>query len=379
MIYLDNAATTRPAQSLKTLFCEHIEKKWFNPSAMYPPAVAMERELRAAREFLCSALLADGVIFNSCGTEGANTVIFRGWRRQGGRKLHFITSAYEHPCVYEAFLELKSQGHRVDFLSPGRDGVVTVQQLAPLVEPDTALVSIMHVNNETGAINDIAALSRAVKQKNPQAVFHSDGVQGFLKVPFDMKNSAVDYYTASAHKLHGLKGTGALFYRKGTPLKAYLLGGGQEGALRSGTENTLGILAFAEAARAYLADHAQNLEHMRVMLEQLRHALLEIPGAVCITPERCAPHILNIAFPGMRGEVLLHLLEEKEIYVATGSACSSKKIGYSRIHKAMGVSKEVSECALRLSLCPQNTPEELEQAVAAIREILEKYRGFIRR
>lgn len=379
MIYLDNAATTQPAACLEKLFLEHIKNKWYNPSAMYPPAVAMEREIRAAREFLCGILRADGAIFNSCGTEGANTVIFKGWRRKGSRPLHFITTAYEHPCVYEAFRELQKQGHRVDFLNPGKDGRISLEQVAEKVEPDTALVAIMHVNNETGSVNDIAQIAAVVKRKNPDAVFYSDGVQSFLKVPFDMAASQVDYYTASAHKIHGLKGTGALFYQKNTPLRAYLLGGGQEGALRSGTENTFGILAFAAAAREYLENHTEKLAHMRGLLCQARQDLLRIPDAVCITPEHCAPHILNIAFPGMRGEVLLHLLEEKEIYVATGSACSSGKIGYSRIHKSMGISKEISECALRLSFCPENTAEEIEETVAAIREILEKYRGFIRR
>ena len=379
MIYLDNAATTKPSPSLAALFERHITNEWFNPSAMYPPAVSAERDLRQARDFLCGILRADGALFNSCGTEGANTVIFKGWRKQGGKKLHFITTAYEHPCVYEAFAELKKEGHRVDFLNPGPDGSIHPEQLAPLICPETALVSIMHVNNVTGAINDIAALSAAVKQKNPGAVFHSDGVQGFLKVPFDMAASQVDYYTASAHKIHGLKGTGALFYRKGAPLKAYLMGGGQEGALRSGTENTFGILAFAQAAREYLDGHAQKIAHMRALQAQLRQSLMQIPGTVCITPERCAPHILNLAFPGMRGEVLLHLLEQKEIYVATGSACSSKKIGYSRIHKALGIPKDVSQCALRLSLCPENTAQEMEQTAAAIREILAKYQGFVRR
>ena len=157
------------------------------------------------------------------------------------------------------------------------------------------------------------------------------------------------------------------------------MGGGQEGALRSGTENTFGILAFAQAAREYLDGHAQKIAHMRALQAQLRQDLMQIPGTICITPERCAPHILNLSFPGMRGEVLLHLLEQKEIYVATGSACSSKKIGYSRIHKALGIPKDVSQCALRLSLCPENTAQQMEQTAAAIREILAKYQGFVRR
>lgn len=379
MIYLDNAATTKPAACLAPLFDAHLQNKWFNPSAMYPPAVEMERALREAREFLCGIVRAESALFNSCGTEGANTVIFRGWRRQGGKKLHFIASSYEHPCVHEAFLALRREGHQVDFLNPAENGAISPQQLAALVRPETALVSIMHVNNETGAINDIAALAAAVKSRNKDTLFHSDGVQAFLKIPFDMASSQVDYYTASAHKIHGLKGTGILFYKNSAPLRAFLLGGGQEGALRSGTENTFGILAFAQAAREYLRDHEKKLSHMRLLRDELKRLLMEIPGAICITPDCCAPHILNIAFPGMRGEVLLHLLEQKEIYVATGSACSSKKAGYSRIHRALGIPKPISECALRLSLCPENTLEEVHQLKEAIQEILGKYQKFIRR
>ena len=378
MIYLDNAATTRPAPCLGPLFSQYCADGWHNPSAMYFPAMQAEQKIEEARSFLKGIVHAPEAIFTSCGTEGSNTVAFNGWKRHGAAKRHFITSAYEHACVYECFRALEQQGHRVDFVKPGKRGVITPEAVASLVCEDTALVSIMHVNNETGAVNDIAAIAEAVKAKNSDTMFFADGVQAFLRVPFSMSASKVDYYSVSAHKVHGLKGTGMLFFRKGTPLKAYLLGGGQESALRSGTENTFGILAFAEASRVFLQDHAQKLAHMERLKTQLRDGLLSAKGAHCFTPDPSAPHILNMAFEGMRGEVLLHLLEREGICISTGSACSSKKRTF-RIHESIGVRPELAECAVRFSFCPDNTPEEIDYTIEKTKAALQKFQGFIRR
>ena len=378
MIYLDNAATTQPASCLQALFAQYCTESWHNPSAMYLPAVQAEQKLDAARTLLKNIIHAQEAIFTSCGTEGSNTVIFNGWQKRGSTKRHFITSAYEHPCVYECFRQLEQQGHRVDFVKAGKSGIISPETVAELVCEDTALVAIMHVNNETGAVNDICAIADAVKAKNPQTVFYADGVQAFLRVPFDMMASKVDYYTASAHKVHGLKGTGILFFKKGTPLKAYLLGGGQENTLRSGTENTFGILAFAEAAHDFLQNHAQKLAHMAQLKHMLCTTLMQAKGAYCITPECSAPHILNMAFEGMRGEVLLHLLEKDGICIATGSACSSKKRSF-RVHESVGLSPALAECAVRFSFCPDNTPEEIQYTAQKTIAALQKFPGFIRR
>ena len=378
MIYLDNAATTKPLDSLKELLEEHLNRGWFNPSAMYPPALQTGREVEKARELLKDAAGAAGAVFNSCGTEGANTAILSGFRRMGGKKLHFITSAYEHPCVYEAFLSLKEQGHEVDFIRPNRNGVIEKEAVAALVRENTALVSVMHVNNETGAINDVAGIAVEVKKKNSRTAVHIDGVQGFLKCPFRLSESCADYYTVSAHKLHGLKGTGALLYSKDAPLRAYLMGGGQEEALRSGTENTFGILAFAHAVERYLEGHEEKIQRLYRLRARMLAETRDM-DAVVLSPESGAPHILNVSFPGMRGEVLLHLLEREEIYISTGSACSSKKRGFSRIHQALGLTKEVAQGAVRISFCPDNTEEEIAAAAEAMRRALSKFRGFVRR
>ncbi|MBQ9941722.1 MAG: cysteine desulfurase [Christensenellaceae bacterium] len=380
-IYLDNAATTRPFPGLEALFKEHMETDWYNPSAMYPPAVAEEGKIKKAKETVASLIGADPActVFNACGTEGANTVIFRGYRPEGGKKRHFITSAYEHPCVYECFRKLEEEGHSVDYILPAADGSIHPEQVAEKVGENTALVSIMHVNNETGAINDVAAIAAAVKAKNPAALVHADGVQAYGKIPLDFGRSALDYYTASAHKLHGLKGTGVLFYKKGSPLKAYLMGGGQEKGLRSGTENTFGILAFAAAAAEYKKDREAKMAHMRALKERLLAGLSAVQDVRIFSPKDGAPHILNLAFTGMRGEVLLHLLEQQGIYISTGSACSSKKGKTSRVHKALGVQSQVAECVVRISFCPENTLEEMDTVAQAITAALKRFRGFIRR
>ncbi len=378
MIYLDNAATTKPAPVLRALFEEYCADGWYNPSALYGPAARAEAVMQAARRLLMDCIHAEDAVFTSGGTEAANMAVLCGYPEMGGRKRHFITSAYEHPCVYHAFQALEEAGHRVDYLRPGPDGSIEAKTLANLVGEDTALVSIMHVNNETGAVNDVAALARAVKAKNPATRFHADGVQAFLRVPFDLSASAVDFYTASAHKVHGLKGTGILFHKKGAAPRALLLGGGQEGALRSGTENTLGILAFARAAQVFLQDHEEKCAHMAALKERLRVELETAPGAVVLSPKAGAPHILNMTFAGMGGEVLLHALEAQAIYVATGSACSSKKRTF-RIHDALGTPRELASSAVRFSLCPDTTGAEIDTVVGAVRTALQKYQRFVRR
>lgn len=381
MIYFDNAATTKPYEGIESLFQKYIEQGWFNPSALYPAAVAVERHIDAARTAVAAQLgmPPDSVIFTSGGTESANTVILRGYRSRGTRNLSFVTSRYEHACVYGAFKELEAQGHSVTYVSAQKDGLIHAEDVARAVTEDTVLVSIMHVNNETGAINDIAAIAAATKQKNPQTLFHADGVQGFLKVPFSMVRTSVDYYTVSAHKVHGLKGTGAIVYQKGAPLKCFMLGGGQERGLRSGTENTFGICAFKEAISHYLRQQDAG-DTMLGLRAQMLSLLTEEAGMYVLSPEQSfAPHILNVSFVGMRAEVLLHLLEREGIAISTGAACSSKKHRDFRIHEHLHLPKEVMEGAIRISFCPQNTEQEVQTAAAAIHAALKQYRKFTRR
>jgi len=379
MIYLDNAATAKPLSCIAELAAEHAQSTWLNPSAMYLPSVETERRINAARESLKKLMKASNfdVTFTSGGTESANQIIFSGYPERGGAKKHFITSSFEHPCVYECFRVLAERGHDVSFIDPV-GGSIRSEDVAAAVRPDTVLVSIMHVNNETGALNDIAAIAAAAKSRNPALFFHSDGVQGFIKCPVALDNTLIDYYTVSAHKLGAIKGTGATFHRKGTPLRPYLYGGGQEKGLRSGTENTLGILALAAAAEQHAANHEQDMKR----IASLREAFLRgIAGenAKVISPEDGAGYILSVSFPDVRAEVLVHLLEQKEIYISTGSACSSKKGKQSRITRSLKLTPEIASGTVRLSFCGENTEEEMQAAAAAIKDALKRFGGFKRR
>lgn len=378
MIYFDNAATTRPLDSIIELSKQYLNENWYNPSALYRPSIDVETQVEQMRKYICATVSAENCIFTSCGSESANTVIFSGWRKQGGKKFHFITSMYEHPCVYECFRALEAQGHEVSYISAGSKGFISEEDIVPLVKENTALVAVMHVNNETGAVNDIVKLSRAVKAANKNTLFFADGVQAFGRIGFDMKNSGVDYYSASAHKIHGLKGTGALFFKSSTPLKPYIYGGGQEKALRSGTENTFGIFAFYEAVKNYREHHDEYMAHLEHLKSLMTEKISDIKGVYFISKENSAPYILNVAFENMRGEVLLHLLEKEGILIATGSACSSKK-RTSRVHNSVGLSNDLSASAVRFSFSPFNTEEEILFCAEKVREMVNKYSTYVRR
>ena len=375
MIYLDNAATTRPLKELAEIYARYADKLWLNPSALYAPAVDVQRELMRSAEALLNEFgsAEHECFFTGSGTEGANTVVLGGARKRKG--MNFVAGGAEHPCVEESFKRLNEQGYEVKYVKPDCHGYISAGDVAAAVDENTALVSVMHVNNETGAKNDIAAMAAAVKAKCPKALFHSDGVQAFMRE--GLANTAnIDYYTVSAHKLHAHKGVGAVFYKKNAPLKPYLLGGGQEGGLRSGTQNVLGILCFAEAVR--------RLSGGFDALGKLRQALVSrldgMEGVSIISPReegRYCRQIVNASFEGVNGETLLHSLEAEQVYISTGSACSSKK-GKSRFAKMLGVHQSIADGAVRLSFSPFNTVEEVERACDAIEEKLKVLRKFKR-
>ena len=375
-IYLDNAATTKPLKELKELFFEYAETGWYNPSARYAPAARQSALDDAARESALR-LFSEGynVLFTSSGTESANTVISGGAAKQ--RSMHYITDGAEHPAVYEAMMRQQSQGCDVTLIDTNSDGSVLPEKVAENVREDTVLVSIMHVNNETGAVNDIEAIARAVKNANPKTLFHSDGVQAYGRV-FIKDASCVDYYTVSAHKIHGMKGTGAVFYKKGCPLKPYIVGGGQENGLRSGTENTFGIYAFKAAAEYFVA----NKKEIKEKLASIKHCFLneikQMPEAEIISPDDGADHIICLSIKNVRGEVLLHALEQDGIYISTGSACSSKK-GVSRTAKSLGFSRQKAEGIIRVSFSPFNTESEAVYAAKKIKERAQALSLFVRK
>ncbi len=378
--YLDNSATTRPTDGVIDAMSRCMREGFYNPSSLYAPAIDSEKAMRACREDLASALCVSpkGILFTSGGTEANNLAIIGTVSAMHGPQ-HLIVSAVEHPSVLEAFRYLEGLGHRVTVLGVNSQGQPDWAQLDEALSDPPALVSCMQVNNETGAMPDIARLAALVRQKAPGALIHVDGVQGFLRVPFDAR--LVDLYTLSSHKLHGPKGVGALYVRPGVRLLPRQLGGGQEGALRSGTENTPGIAGLREAVLEMKAD-TDRFERMMAQKKRLIALFQEVVPAALINgpdPEKGAPHIVNISFPGVRGEVMLHALEGAQIYCSTGSACSSKKQHVSPVLLAMGLRADRAEAALRFSLSPHTTDEEIRYAAEQLKTIYATLSRFKRR
>ncbi len=378
-IYLDNAATTQPFTAIADYVKTYMETGWYNPSALYKPAAQAHAALNGAREAVRSALKgqAGEVVFTSGGTEANHTALMA----RNRHKKHVITSRIEHPSVIAALKALQQEGCEADFISPGADYRICPEDVAAAVRADTALVSIMHVNNETGAVNDVTAIAAAVKKANPQTIVHADGVQAFMKLPFSVGNTAIDFYSVSAHKLHALKGTGALYAADKKTIKPLLLGGGQESGYRAGTENTLGIAAFHIALQEFMRHGEEFAAKMCSLRSRLRDGIEGMEDTLINSAPDAwsAPHLLNASFLGVRAEVLLHALEEEGVYIGIGSACSSKKNTGSPILKAMGFKPERLNGAVRLSVSPLNTEEEIDAALQILKEKAAQLRKYQRR
>lgn len=379
MIYLDNSATTRPFDEVIDKMSACMREEYFNPSAVYAPAMLAGRILTETREAIASQLGGRvKVVFTSGGTEADNLALLGTARALRGRKGHFITTKVEHPAVLETAAELERLGHSVTYIGVDEEGTVDVDALVDAVREDTALVSVMQVNNEVGAVMPIEEISRRVKEKNPRTLIHVDGVQGFMRVPMHMNRMGVDLYSLSGHKIHGPKGIGALAMSDRARPMCIAFGGGQENGLRSGTENVPGIAGLGQAVRAFarLDDPASDMMELKM---RLRDGILQaVPDAKVNGPLEGAPHILNVTFP-VKGEVLLHALEGAGIMCSTGSACASHKKSASHVLTAMGVPDKEIDGALRFSLCPMNTAEEIDETVAQIRKSVEMLRAFKRR
>lgn len=381
MIYLDNSATTRPFDRVVQKMAQSMGEGFFNPSSLYAQALLASDEIKRAKGLISAALGGvDRVALTGGGTEADNLAILGLADGLRGRKAGFITTSVEHPAVLECFRRLQEQGHETYLAPVDASGVVRVDELVDHVGENTALVSVMQINNEVGALQPIAQIAARVKEKNPKTLVHVDGVQGFLRQGISLRALGVDLYSLSAHKIHGPKGVGALAMVGKPPLAARMLGGGQEEGLRSGTENMPGIVGLAEAIACFnqLNEAAEKMFALKLRLaEGLLRALPEsrINGPA---PELGAPHILNVSFP-VRGEVLLHALEGEGILVSTGSACSSHKRQASPVLTAMGLDPQRLEGAIRFSLCPFNTLEEIDRTIEATARCVQMLKRFKRR
>ena len=370
MIYLDNSATTKPCKEAVEAMTAALTENWGNPSSLYRFGFDAAVQLRSARSAVAAALGAEAnrVFFTSGGTEADNWAIFGTVKRLGKRGKHLITTSIEHPAVLNCMKELESQGFEVTYLQPDSFGRITMDALKSALRKDTILVSVMMVNNETGAVMPISQMAKLTHKLCPNALFHTDAVQGFLKIPFSAKTLGADLISISSHKVHGPKGAGALYIApqlKSFP--AIMLGGGQENAMRSGTEATPAIMGFAAACSAVSATLSQDLLREKELMNWLVEELCKLPD-VKINGAQDAPHILNLSIPGVPTQNSINLLQDADICVSAGSACA--KGHRSHVLTEMGLSPEVIDGSFRISLCRDTTREELMTLLDAIWGIL---------
>ena len=378
MIYLDNAATTRPCAEAVAAVNDALTARWGNPSAVHRLGIEAARLLRTARQDVAEAMGAETerVFFTSGGTEADNWAIFSAAERLGKRGRHIVTTAVEHHAVLHPMQKLERQGFSVTYLQPDAEGRVSLEALQAALRPDTILVSIMMVNNESGAVMPIERMARLTHRVCPNALFHTDAVQGFFKVPFRARTLGADLISVSAHKAHGIKGAGALYIRPGLPLPPFVLGGGQESGLRSGTEGLPAIAAFAAACRAALPKRTESIARQRRLLAQAQEMLRPIDGVQLLGAQE-APHILNLAVPGVRSQGLINALQERDIYVSAGSACS--KGHRSHVLEAMGVDAAWIDGSVRVSLSDETTEDDIRALAEALPAVLTELRGGGRR
>lgn len=352
IFYLDNAATTKLFDEVKERASKFLCEDFFNPSAVYKQSVDVKREVESARGFLLDCLGAshdDKLIFTGSATEANNTVIFS-QRNFAGKR--YLFGAGEHPSVKECAKQLEMRGYKVEFIPLDKSGRVDEEKFKQMLGSDVAFVSVQHVSNETGAVNNIKKLVTLAKRANKDVKFHSDGVQAFMKFPIDVTDLGVDYYTISAHKIGGMKGVGALYVKKGTKVNTLIFGGGQENGLRSGTENVFGIASFAYAAEKMRKEQKQNFEKVKKMREELLSAFKENGIEYVIHGESGVPHTMNIMLEkSIRGETLVHALEKRGVLLSTGSACSATKHFNSTL-EAMGVPNSEILASVRISISP---------------------------
>lgn len=371
MIYLDNCATTPVYPEVAQTIKEVLDLEYGNPSSLHVmgrKAQDIMEEARASVAHVLGALPGE-IIFNSCATEGNNQVLKH---FAGG---HIITTQIEHPSVRNTLRTLEESGTRVTWLEVDERGRFSMAAFEQALTRDTALVSIMHVNNEIGVINDLVRIGEIIRSSGSRARFHADLVQSFLKFPLDVKAMNLDFATASAHKAHGPKGIGLLYIRKGLRLDSLIQGGGQESGLRAGTHNVPYIAGFGRACQLIEPHMAENLDHVRRMKQSLadffqahdQSGMFHLNGGM----EGVSPYILNVSFRGIRAEILMRLLEEKGICVSTGSACSAKNMKDSHVLTAIGLARDSIKGSIRICFSDTNSMEQIEQAKEGFRYALD--------
>ncbi len=365
--YLDNSATTRVCPEAAQAAMEAMLETYGNPSSTYTKGREAKKLVDRARRQVSAALGCEPaeLVFTSCGSESDNWALLSGAEAMCRKGKHIITSLVEHDAIRKSAEELERRGYEVTYLKPDRTGVIEPDALREALRPDTILVSLMLVNNETGAVTDLAAMSRVLKEEKSQALLHTDAVQGFMKLDFTPKSLGCDLVSISGHKVHAPKGIGALYIRKGLRLHPLIVGGAQEEGRRAGTEAVPQIAAFGEACRIAKDGLHNNISHMASLKDMAARELSEAIPGLCML-ETAAPHILSVSLPGYRSEVLMNFLEVREIYVSRSSAC--KKGARSHVLEAIGMDARKIDGALRIGFSRYNTTEDVTALVEALRD-----------
>lgn len=378
-IYFDNGATTRVFPEVREIMDKVMEEEYGNPSSMHKKGLVAEHHLKRTREIIAKSLKVEPkeITFTSGGTESNNLAIIGTALANQRRGKHIITSTIEHASVYNPYFFLEELGFEVTFIPVDEKGIIRLDRLKEAIRPDTILVSVMAVNNEIGSVMPMEEIGKIIKEANPNTYYHADCVQAYGKMRIFPRKWNIDMLSISGHKIHGPKGSGALYVRNGVKIKPILYGGNQEQALRSGTENVPAIAGLGTAAEMIYQNHEERVAHLREIKDYFLERVMTLPDVTNHSGE--APHIASVSFLNVRSEVLLHALEDKGICVSAGSACSSNKPAVSGTLKGIGLKREEYESTLRFTFSCYNTKEEVDQAIEELEKLLVVLRRFVRK
>ena len=382
-VYFDNSASTKVADSVIEVMIKTMREDYGNPSAKHMMGVVAEKYVKEATRMIAKTLKVEEkeILFTSGGTESNNIALIGGALANQRRGKHIISTAIEHPAVYEPLGKLVELGFEVTILPVDRAGHIYLEELKNAIREDTIIVSTMYVNNEVGAVEPVEKIAKIVHEKNPDCLYHVDAIQGYGKYKIQPKKQGIDLMSVSGHKLHGPKGVGFLYIQKDAKVNPILFGGGQQRGMRSGTINVPGIAGMGEAARLAYEHFDEKIEKMIAIKDYLMDQLEKMEGIHLnsFRGTQSAPHILSVSVQGVRAEVLLHALEDREIYVSSGSACSSNHPGISGTLKGIGLEDEFLDSTVRISLCSENTLEEADYFLETLKELLPMLRRFTRK
>lgn len=381
--YLDNSATTRVLPEVVELMNKIYLEDYGNPSSKHLKGIESERYILDAKEIIAKTLKAkpEEILFTSGGTESDNTALFGVMRANTRRGKHMITTMIEHHAILATAHQLEKEGYEVTYLPVDKYGQVSPESLKEAIRPDTVLVSVMHTNNEIGSVNNLEELSKVIKDANPEIYFHTDAVQGYTKSIIIPKRLGIDLLSVSGHKIHGPKGVGFLYVNEKVKMNPFVYGGGQQSGRRSGTENVPGIAGMALAAKTLYDDFDNEINKLYELKDYLVKRLSDIEGTVINghTGRDSAPHIVSVSVRGVRAEVLLHALEEKGVYVSSGSACASNRNTVSETLASINIERDLLDSTIRLSFSIFTTMDEVKYAADCIEEIIPELRKYTRR